>query len=168
MTVELEEALLKRIQAHGEAAYPDEGAGVLLGLPADDLRRVSEILPLVNEREAEARHNRYLITPQQLYQAELTAETMGFMVLGIFHSHPDHPAIPSDFDREWAMPWFSYIITSIIVGAADRSRSWRLSDDRDQFYEEQIRITSQTPRPPVLQFGESVDRQGGVEGEKHD
>jgi len=61
-------------------------------------------------------------------------------VLGVFHSHPDHPNQPSEFDREWAMPWFSYVITSINLGRAVASRSWLLSEDRAQFAEEQIAV----------------------------
>jgi proteasome lid subunit RPN8/RPN11 len=140
LILELERSLLEEIQSHGEAAYPEEGAGVLLGIPGAENRCVTKLMLLPNEREPEARHNRYLITPQDLYQAELSAEAMSLEMIGIFHSHPDHPPVPSVFDREWAMPWFSYIITSVINGAADGSRSWRLSEDRQQFHEEQIRI----------------------------
>ena len=61
-------------------------------------------------------------------------------IVGIFHSHPDHPSRPSEFDREWAMPWFSYIITSVKNGKADGSRSWLLSEDRSAFNEESIVI----------------------------
>jgi proteasome lid subunit RPN8/RPN11 len=59
-------------------------------------------------------------------------------VIGVFHSHPDHPNQPSEFDRQWALPWFSYLITSIEKGTAVGSRSWRLEDDRTGFEEEEI------------------------------
>ena len=69
---------------------------------------------------------------------EMEAMRMGLDIVGIFHSHPDHPNRPSEFDREWALPWFSYVITSIQQGKAAGSRSWRLEDNRQSFIEETI------------------------------
>ena len=140
MNLDIPAQILARIHAHGESAYPEEGAGLLLGTPGPSGRRVSAILPLENAREKKDRHNRYLITPQDMLQAENTAASQGLDVIGIFHSHPDHPERPSDFDREWALPWFSYLITSVNAGRATRSRAWRLTDDRDHFEEEPIQI----------------------------
>lgn len=136
MTLQLTPDVLRQIQAHGEAAYPDEGAGFLLGKSGGEQRQVLAILAADNAREDAARHNRYLLGPEQMLQAENTAARLDLDLLGIFHSHPDHPAQPSEFDREWALPWFSYVITSIQQGVAAASRSWRLSDDRSAFYEE--------------------------------
>jgi proteasome lid subunit RPN8/RPN11 len=132
--------LLNQIHSHGESAYPEEGAGFLLGAALDEQRSVRLILPLDNAREDDARHNRYLITPQDYLRAEEAAASHGLDVLGVFHSHPDHPNRPSEFDREWAMPWFSYLITSIQAGHAVESRSWRLAEGRTQFVEEVIEI----------------------------
>lgn len=136
-TLYLTPSLLKSIWQHGEAAYPEEGAGFLLG-HGDDPRQVVAMYPLPNRREDAARHNRYLIDPQDTLLAEKEASRQGLDVIGVFHSHPDHPDQPSEFDREWAMPWFSYIITSIQQGKAIHSRSWRLADDRSTFIEETI------------------------------
>jgi proteasome lid subunit RPN8/RPN11 len=130
--------LLAQIHAHGEAAYPEEGAGLLLGLYGSEPRQVTELLPLENARENGARHNRYLIGPQEMLHAEQEAVRRGLDVIGVFHSHPDHPNQPSEFDREWALPWFSYIITSVQQGQAAGSRSWRLLEDRSAFIEEQL------------------------------
>jgi proteasome lid subunit RPN8/RPN11 len=140
MKIHLPEELLWKIHAHGEENYPEEGAGLLLGREEGDTRIVVDILPLKNGREDSARHNRYLITPQSLFEGEKQAEERDLDIIGVFHSHPDHPNRPSEFDREWAVPWFSYIITSITKGRADASRSWRLADDRYQFHEEAIVI----------------------------
>lgn len=140
MALLLTSEVLNKIMTHGEQHYPHEGAGLLLGREGD-LRRVVDILPIENAREAEARHNRYLITAQDMLLGEQKAEELGLDVVGIFHSHPDHPNSPSEFDREWAMPWYSYIITSIYAGAAAESRAWRLSDDRSHFVEETITLT---------------------------
>ncbi len=127
--------ILTKIHANGENAYPEEGAGFLLG--ADNgQRHVTAVYELTNSREASARHNRYLITPQDYLKGEMEADRLGLTVVGIFHSHPDHPNRPSEYDREWAQPFFSYVITSVQSGKAVESRSWRLSEDRSQFTEE--------------------------------
>lgn len=130
--------LLAKIHAHGEQAYPEEGAGFLLGAEG----RVADILPLPNAREESARHNRYLIAPGDYARAEDAAEGRGLSLIGVFHSHPDHPNRPSDYDLEQAQPCFSYLITSVQSGKAVESRSWRLAEDRSQFYEESLEITS--------------------------
>jgi proteasome lid subunit RPN8/RPN11 len=129
--------ILARIHRNGEEAYPEEGAGFLLGADGD-ARQVTEIFALPNSREDAARHNRYLITPEDYLKAELAADRLGLSLIGVFHSHPDHPNHPSEYDREWAQPFFSYIITSIEKGKAVESRSWLLKEDRSQFVEEKI------------------------------
>ena len=133
----LSKDVLMQIHAHGESAYPEEGAGFLLGDDGAE-RAVKKILPLSNSREDAARHNRYLITPEDYLKAELEAGRLRLNLIGVFHSHPDHPNRPSEFDREWAQPFFSYIITSVDSGKAIESRSWRLLEDRSQFVEEKI------------------------------
>jgi len=137
----LTEELLTQIQVNGEQAYPDEGAGFLLGAFSDNgTRTVKAIFPLANSREDEARHNRYLMTPEDYLKAELEADRLGLSLIGVFHSHPDHPNRPSEFDREWAQPFFSYVITSVQAGKAVESRSWRLIEDRSKFEEEEIKL----------------------------
>jgi proteasome lid subunit RPN8/RPN11 len=137
MALSVSSDLLVQIHRHGEAAYPDEGAGFMLGIDGD-ARQVTQILPLKNAREDEARHNRYLITPEDYLEAELTADRLGLSLIGVFHSHPDSPNRPSVYDRDWAQPFFSYIITSVQAGKAIESRSWRLVEDRSQFEDEEI------------------------------
>ncbi len=141
--LEISESLIARIHKHGEEAYPEEGAGLLLGETRDELRRVVDLLPVPNAREDGARHNRYLLTAHDMLAAEDEADRRGLEVVGVFHSHPDHPNRPSEFDREWALPWLSYIITSVMAGKATASRSWRLSDDRERFDEETLLISRQ-------------------------
>lgn len=137
MTLAISKELLDQIHAHGEAAYPEEGAGFLIGNDG----KVQNILPLDNAREDGARHNRFLITPEDYLQAELTADRLGLSLIGVFHSHPDCPNIPSEYDREWAQPFFSYIITRVDNGKAVNSRSWRLVEDRSKFEEETIQLS---------------------------
>lgn len=132
--------ILAQIQRHGEGAYPEEGAGFLLGTQDGELRTVRHIISLDNAREDSARHNRYLITPRDMLWSENEAARLGLDVVGVFHSHPDHPNRPSEFDQEWALPWFSYLITSVHQGESTGSRSWRLSEDRQRFDEESISL----------------------------
>ena len=128
--------LVTQINAHVEAAYPDEGAGFLLGVDGE----VKDILALANAREDEARHNRFLITPEDYLRAELKAAELGVDLIGVFHSHPDCPNVPSEYDREWAQPFFSYIITRVDEGKAVSHRSWKLVEDRSKYDEEKIAI----------------------------
>ena len=137
--LEIAQEVLSQIHKHGEDAYPEEGAGFLLGNEG----KVQQIFPLPNSREDAARHNRYLITPEDYLKAELTADRLGLSLIGVFHSHPDHPNRPSEFDREWAQPYFSYIITSVQSGKALESLSWRLAEDRSQFIEEKIQTNQE-------------------------
>ena len=138
MTLEIHSDLLDEIHRHGEQAYPEEAAGMLLGKVEADRKIVLQRLELHNAREDSARHNRYLLTASDYLNAEQVAANLGVDVVGVYHSHPDHPNRPSDFDREWAMPWFSYLITSVQAGQAQGSRSWQLAEDRSAFYEETI------------------------------
>lgn len=129
--------LVERITAHLKGAYPEEGAGFLLGGEGE----VKEIFPLPNAREDAARHNRYLITPEDYLKAEMKAAELGVDLIGVFHSHPDCPNVPSEYDREWAQPFFSYLITRVDEGKAVSHRSWKLAEDRSKYDEEEIKIT---------------------------
>lgn len=146
MRLEISEELLSRIHRDGESAYPEEGVGLLLGKDDGNSRNVLDILPLNNSQEDSARHNRYSITAQDMFEGEKEAMRRKMDVLGVFHSHPDHPNRPSEFDREWATPWYSYIITSVQQGKADESCSWRLTDDRESFIEEEIILKKETTK----------------------
>jgi proteasome lid subunit RPN8/RPN11 len=128
--------LIERINEHVEGAYPEEGAGFLLGLEGE----VMDVLPLPNVREDGARHNRFLFAPEDYLKAELKADALGLSLIGVFHSHPDCPNVPSEFDREWAQPFFSYIITRVDAGKAVNHRSWRLTEDRSKYEEEELKI----------------------------
>ncbi len=139
MSLLIPKNILEEIDQHGAASYPDEGAGFLLGKDGEP-RRVQSILELPNRREPGARSNRFLISPQDYMRAELETDRLGLSLIGVFHSHPDHPNAPSTYDRDWAQPWFSYIITTIDHGQSHESRSWRLLEDRSGFVEEPIII----------------------------
>lgn len=132
------DVVLRELEAHLAAAYPNEGAGLLLGTAAVGGKRVVAILPLANRWDGAEQYHRFLLTPEDMLRGEQEAARRGLDVIGIFHSHPDHPAEPSGFDREWALPWYSYIITTVEKGQATRSRSWLLKEDRSAYDEEPL------------------------------
>jgi proteasome lid subunit RPN8/RPN11 len=133
----LSKQLVDGINAHIEDAYPEEGAGFLLGTDGE----VKEIYALPNAREDGARHNRFLISPDDYLKAEMKAAELGVDLIGVFHSHPDCPNVPSEYDREWAQPFFSYIISRVDEGRTVSHRSWRLVEDRTKYDEEEIKIS---------------------------
>jgi proteasome lid subunit RPN8/RPN11 len=142
------------VARHAVATYPEECCGVLLGAPppaeGPPVGRVERLLALDNER-ADSRHNRFLITPERVLEVHREARRLGLEVLGYYHSHPDHPAVPSEYDREHAWPGMSYVIVSVRAGQAAETRSWRLADDRSRFEEEDL-VTEAAP-PAVTAGG---------------
>ena len=127
------------ICAEGEKAYPNECCGVLLGaIQHDDDRLVENIIPIHNAREAEEQYHRFKIEPEDFVRAEKEARAQNREALGFYHSHPDHPARPSEYDRNNAFPFYSYVIVSVEQKKAAELTSWRLTDDRKEFLEEQV------------------------------
>ena len=131
------EALVQRIQAHGVETFPYECCGALLGRDDARGRQVLELFALSNRRDDSPR-NRFEITPEDVLLAERTAREKKIDLIGWYHSHPNAPARPSEFDREHAWPWYSYIIISIRDGAPSEMTSWRLQDDRAAYDPEAI------------------------------
>ncbi len=140
MTIVLTSLLLSTIQEHGEHCYPEEAAGVIIGITARESRIATDIVPINNASDSSERHHRYLIAPREMLAAEMKAEELNREIIGIFHSHPDHPAEPSEVDKQWALPWYSYIITAVEDGKGTISRAWLLAEDRTLFHEEEITI----------------------------
>ena len=128
---------LQTIARHASVSYPEECCGFLIGRAAGREVLVERVLSVGNERE-DSRHNRYVIRPETVLAAQKEARVLGLDVVGYYHSHPDHPAVPSDFDREHAWPGVSYLIVSVEKGKVAAARSWRLTDDRERFEEEVI------------------------------
>ena len=125
--------VISAIRREGVASYPHECCGALLGRAG----RVDEAMPLGNSSTAE-RRRRFLVGPQDYQLAESRAAATGRDLVGFYHSHPDHPAIPSAFDLEHAWPHMSYVIVSVLGGRDAEVRSWRLCADRSRFDEEQV------------------------------
>jgi proteasome lid subunit RPN8/RPN11 len=136
--------LADEIRAHGAKTYPHECCGALLGreeLLAGQkiVREILGLFPLINRRE-DTPQNRFSVTSEDVRAAEAAARDQQLEVVGWYHSHPDHPARPSDFDRDHAWPWYSYIIVSVANGQPEDMTSWRLNDDRQGFSGEQIEL----------------------------
>ncbi len=138
MAIEISAADVKAIRSHGEETFPNECCGFMLGEANGDSRNVAELLRAENDREDEAQYNRFLITPEAFMRGEKAAREKGLDIIGFYHSHPDAPARPSQYDLDHAWPWYSYVIVSIKSGEADAMTSWVLKEDREAFGEEEI------------------------------
>ncbi|MDQ6651348.1 MAG: M67 family metallopeptidase [Acidobacteriota bacterium] len=141
------------IAAHGERDYPHECCGLLLGrFSADGAKFVVETYPISNAREEDAKRNRFLIRPQELMRGERYAETKSWEVIGFYHSHPDHPAVPSQYDLDHAWPIYSYIVISVSGRVARDLRSWEMEPDRSRFSEEGVlnETTAMETSAPVV------------------
>ena len=143
------------IRRHGEQDYPSECCGILLGHTDGRQKVVTEVVPLANlrhdperaqallpleELDRESERNRFLIDPRDQLRVEKDARARQLDVLGYYHSHPDHPARPSQYDREHAWPWYSYVILSVEQGTARDLDSWVLAEDRSHFDRQSVEI----------------------------
>ncbi len=138
----LKAELRRQIEAEGSAAFPNECCGILIGRDVRDdqgeRRGVDRLMAGQNVFEADERYHRFSIDPRVQLQAEREAEEEGKMVVGFYHSHPNHPARPSEYDREHGWPFYSYVIVSILDGKPDVMTSWVLDDVTEQFGEQLI------------------------------
>jgi proteasome lid subunit RPN8/RPN11 len=142
--IRLPEELLVQIQTHAERDYPHECCGALLGHETtEDGAAVKSVVALHaadNRREADAAARRFLITADDYRRIEGAARAASLDVLGFYHSHPDHPAQPSDYDRDHALPGYAYVIVSVRGGRADETTTWVLDDDRSAFRSEPMSV----------------------------
>jgi proteasome lid subunit RPN8/RPN11 len=152
-TLRMSTEIAQKIRQHGADTYPHECCGALLGrdtTSADGtasagseqvpLREILAVFPLVNRRD-DSPHNRFSVTAEDVRDAEKAAREKKLDVVGWYHSHPDHPARPSQYDREHAWPWYSYVIVSVAAGKPAEMTSWRLNDDRSEYANEEIAIS---------------------------
>jgi proteasome lid subunit RPN8/RPN11 len=136
--------LAGQIRSHGAETYPHECCGALLGRDTEVAdrrvyREIHALHPLVNRRD-DSPQNRFSVTSKDVLEAEKDARARGLEVVGWYHSHPDHPARPSQYDRDHAWPWYSYIIVSVANKIPEDMTSWRLTDDRTDFECEEIEL----------------------------
>lgn len=138
-TLRLNHTSLHRMKVHAMRSYPEECCGIILGKDTGILKTVCDVFEMGNRKE-EAREQRYLITADDYRVAEERANKEGVEVLGLYHSHPNHPAAPSQFDLDHAMPMWSYLIVSVEESIPARVRSWVLLEDRSAFSEEVLEL----------------------------
>jgi proteasome lid subunit RPN8/RPN11 len=139
--LKISEELAGKIRAHGVETYPHECCGAILGRESDVAREVLGLMPLANRRDDSPR-NRFEVTSDDVRLAEKTARGQQLELIGWYHSHPDAPARPSEYDRDHAWPWYSYIIVSVQSGQPRDMNSWRLRDDRSAYDSEAIESTA--------------------------
>jgi len=138
--IRLPQAVAEEIRSAGARSYPEECCGALVGRASDGSKSVLMARPFANGR-ADERERRYYVGPDAYREAEAWARAQGLDVVGIYHSHPDHPARPSEFDREHAWPWYSYVIVSVEQGKPSLMTSWVLTEERDRFDPEELQCT---------------------------
>ena len=134
------ENIIQMIQEHGRTIYPEECCGLLLGYTDGSEKIVKDLYQIPNAR-TDQRQTRYLIAPEDYKAGEQKAKANGLEILGVYHSHPDHPARPSAYDFEHALPWFSYLILSVERGLPSEMTSWVMDDERSRFESENIVIS---------------------------
>ncbi|MGH3087949.1 MAG: M67 family metallopeptidase [Rubrobacteraceae bacterium] len=128
---------IKHIHDHARETYPEECSGVMVGMDTGGMKVVVDVWRAENTHEDE-RSKRFLIDPKEYISFEKRASERDMDILGVYHSHPDHPAEPSEYDRDHAWPGWSYIITSVSGDDVEDMRSWLLKDDRSGYEEERI------------------------------
>lgn len=121
------------IRRHGKETFPHECCGALIG--SGD--RVTAVVPLPNTTE-EGPRRRFLVRPSDYRTAERRASELGGELVGFYHSHPDHPARPSQFDLDHAWPNFTYVIVSVMAGESRAMTVWFLKEDRSSFDEGEL------------------------------
>lgn len=134
----LPEPLARQIEREGVAAYPNECCGILYGRDAGEKRIAERLEAVANDFEAGEQYHRFSISPQTLMNAEKTAAAEKRLVLGFYHSHPDHPARPSEYDRQHGWPFYSYVIVSIAKREPVDMTSWVMDEQTETFSRQDI------------------------------
>ena len=137
--IDIKKNHIDQIKEHAQKDYPYECCGILLGKFENGEKTVTQVLEILNEKEDENKHNRYLIPSSKILETELYAIKNGLDIVGFYHSHPDHSAIPSAYDVEHALPVYSYLIVSVYDAKAIDFTISVLSTDRAKFENELIK-----------------------------
>jgi proteasome lid subunit RPN8/RPN11 len=145
MAIRLESGIDEAIRAHGVETYPNECCGALIGREGV----VTSVYALPNTTE-EGPRRRFLVRPSDYREAEKRATDTASELLGFYHSHPDHPARPSQYDLDHAWPFFSYIIVSVRQGVSEDMTSWRLRQDRSAFDPEDLHVGRDPRSGPAM------------------
>lgn len=136
MKLNINKEALKTMHQHAEVDFPNECCGFFYGSDKGEEREIELAIEIINSKEGDQRR-RFEISPLDYMKAEKYALENNLNLLGVYHSHPQHPAIPSEHDLKQAVPFFSYIIVSVMNGKVDHTRSWIL-DESSNFVEEEI------------------------------
>ena len=142
MPLALQAGVAEAIRSHASETYPNECCGALYG--RDGVVTATFALPNTTE---EGPRRRFLVRPQDYRDAEKRATELKVDLLGFYHSHPDHPAKPSQYDLDHAWPFFSYIIVAVRAGTPEDMTSWRLREDRSVFDEERLTYAEHNQHP---------------------
>jgi proteasome lid subunit RPN8/RPN11 len=136
MSADLRSRIFEQLQHN----YPNEGGGFLLGELQNGIVTVRDVRPVENVFTSEEQYHRYAMTPADWIKLEDEADARGLTLVGYYHSHPNSPAIPSEYDRTYALPNFRYLITSIYASKVAELRGWQLTEDRSKFEELSVQI----------------------------
>ena len=132
----------KIVRSEGEKAHPNECCGFLIGeVDKAGVKTVKHVQAIDNASEGGEQYHRFLITPEDMIKAEKTARSMKLDVIGFYHSHPDCEAVPSKYDKDHALPFYSYIIVAVEQGKSKEFTCWELTPDRAEFLREEIRLS---------------------------
>ncbi len=158
LKIAITHAAMHKIKVHAMESYPEECCGILIGLEEAEGKEVYDVLRIGNAKE-ENRTRRFLITPEEYRRAEAAAEAEGLGVMGFYHTHPDHPARPSQFDLDHAWPWCSYVIAAVEQRIPAAVKSWVLKEDRSGFDEEIIdTLETVSVRPVRERAGAAISK----------
>ena len=150
--INLNLAQIQAMKTHAENTYPEECCGLLVGHIKEDVKTLVQVIPTENawdtqaevfqgvngsQRQSGTKRNQFSIAPEVMLKVQKQARDRELDIIGIYHSHPDHVAVPSEFDRAIAWQRYSYIIISVQQGIASDLRSWTL-DSHHQFQPEAI------------------------------
>lgn len=133
MVVKILKSIFEGIIEHAETGYPEEVCGVLIGKEGT----INEFRKCRNLNRERAK-DRYELDPISFQESDNWARVNNLDILAIYHSHPDHPSLPSEFDRSRAWPVWIYIIFSINNGKFNDARAWILEDNKYTFKENLI------------------------------
>jgi len=155
-SVVLPAALLREMRQHGRETYPEECCGFLIGPEPEregpTERTVTALERAGNEFDGD-RRRRFLIPPQELRDVERRLEGSGRAVVGFYHSHPDHPARPSQYDQDHAWPWYTYVVLAVTASDSPDVGAFELDPDSSKFHEVSLSVRDPSATEPAVARG---------------
>lgn len=140
----LDREMLDEMHSHALSTFPEECCGLMFGNSSENYdngaREVKRIRRMDNAFDSSQRFHRYSLDPREFLKEEKSAEEKGEEIIGVYHSHPNAPAKPSEFDRTHAWPELSYVIVEVVNGKILETNSWILNEDKKGFTPQEIRV----------------------------